>query len=290
MLGQHDAVTAVVDDLIASAHGLGSPGRPRSYVFARPPGIGKTSLARAVQQVLGGPGSAPLRFDCSELPGPQDAKRLLDVNEPDSLAGGLMARPGAVVLFDEVDRSHPLVRGLLYQLLEGRLTTLEGRLVPSANATVVMTTNAGEAAWMRPLAGDKERDAARAATVRACADMLGAAITSRVTRIIVFPPLSNEDGRSIVELELERFTARPDLRERCISVSATPRLVDALARNGVSSRSGARGVQKVVYVAVAVPVARFINEQRVARSRLVVDALGGGDELDGVRIEVERWN
>ena len=153
-----------------------------------------------------------------------------------------------------------------------------------------MTTNAGEAAWMRPLAGDKQRDAARASTVRACAEMLGAAITSRVTRVLVFPPLSDEDGRSIVELELERFAARPDLRERRISVSATPRLVDALARTGVSCRSGARGVQKAVYVAVAVPVAQFINEQRVARSRLVVDAVGRGDELDGVRIEVERWN
>ncbi len=290
VLGQHDAVTAVVDDLIAWVHGLGSPGRPRSYVFAGPPGIGKTSLACAFQQVVGGPESSPLRFDCSELPGPQDAKRLLDVDEPDSLAGGLMSRPGAVVLFDEVDRAHPLVRGLLYQLLEGRLTTLEGRHVPSANATVIMTTNAGEAAWMRPLAGEKERDDARAATVHACADMLGAAITSRVTRVLVFPPLSNEDGRSIVELELQRIASRPDLRERHISVSATPRLVEALARSGVSSRSGARGVQKTVYVAVAVPVAQFINERHVARSRLVVDAVGRGDELDGVRIELERWN
>jgi hypothetical protein len=49
-------------------------------------------------------------------------------------------------------------------------------------------------------------------------------------------------------------------------------------------------VQKAVYVALAVPVARLINEQDVARSRLVVDALSDSPELEGVRIEIERWN
>ncbi len=73
-------------------------------------------------------------------------------------------------------------------------------------------------------------------------------------------------------------------------MAATPRLVEALAAACLSSRSGARGVQKAVYVAVAVPVARLINEQDVRRSRLVVDALTSADELEGVRIEIERWN
>ncbi len=131
---------------------------------------------------------------------------------------------------------------------------------------------------------------ARAATLRACAEVLGDAITSRITRLLVFPPLGDSAGRSIVELELERFVGRPDLRERGVTVSATPRLVDALAHSGLSGRSGARGVQKAVYIAVAIPVARLINEQDVRRSRLVVDAMTAGEELEGVRIEIERWN
>ena len=120
--------------------------------------------------------------------------------------------------------------------------------------------------------------------------MLGDAVFSRVSRVLVFPPLAAEAGRSIVELEVERLAARPDLQARGIGVSATPRLIDALARTGLSDRTGARGVQKAVYVALAVPVARLINEQDVARSRLVVDAVSDGAELDGVRIEVARWN
>ena len=290
VLGQHDACAAVVDDLVAAVYGLGSPGRPRSYVFAGPPGIGKTSLACAFQHVLGGAGSEPLRFDCTELVSPSDALRLLSTDVPDSLVVGLLERPGAVVLFDEVDRAHPFVRGLLYQLLEGRITTRQGRLVSSANATVIMTTNAGDGAWMRAGMNDAQKEEARAATLRACAEVLGDAITSRVTRLLVFPPLAAADGRSIVELELERFVERPDLKERGIMVNATPRLVEALAHSGLSSRSGARGVQKAVYIAVAIPVARLINEQDVRRSRLVVDAMTSNEGLEGVRIEIERWN
>ena len=290
VLGQHDACTAVVDDLLASVYGLASPGRPLSYVFAGPPGIGKTSLACALQVTLGGPGTEPLRFDCTEFASPGDATRLLSTDEPDSLAVGLLRRPGAVVLLDEFDRAHPFVRGLLYQLLEGRVTTREGEVVSSANATVIMTTNAGDAAWMRAGMDDRQREEARTAALRACAEVLGDAVTSRVTRLLVFPPLAPAAGRAIVELELERFAGRPDLKERGVAVSATPRLVDALAHSGLSSKSGARGVQKAVYVAVAIPVARLINEQDVRRSRLIVDAMTCGEELEGVRIEIERWN
>jgi ATP-dependent Clp protease ATP-binding subunit ClpB len=290
VLGQHDACAAVVDDLIASVYGLASPGRPRSYVFAGPPGIGKTSLACAFQTVLGGASSRPLRFDCTELVAASDALRLLSTDEPDSLVVGLLEQPGAVVLFDEVDRAHPFVRGLLYQLLEGRITTREGGLVSSANATVILTTNAGDGAWMHAGMNEAQKGQARAATLRACAEVFGDAITSRVTRLLVFPPLAAAAGRSIVELELERFGGRPDLKERGIMVSATPRLVEALAHSGLSSRSGARGVQKAVYIAVAIPVAQLINEQDVRRSRLVVDAMTAGEELEGVRIEIERWN
>jgi ATP-dependent Clp protease ATP-binding subunit ClpA len=53
------------------------------------------------------------------------------------------------------------------------------------------------------------------------------------------------------------------MKERGIMVSAMPRLVEALAPSGLSSRSGARGVQKAVYIAVAIPVAQRINEQDV---------------------------
>ena len=122
------------------------------------------------------------------------APRLLSTHEPDSLVVGLLERPGAVVHFDEVDR-------VLYELLKGRITTREGSVVSSANATVIMTTNAGDGAWTLPGMTGAQKEEARAATLRACAEVFGDAITSRVTRLLAFPPLAAAAGRSIVELE-----------------------------------------------------------------------------------------
>lgn len=93
-----------MDDLIAWEYGLATGGRPKSYVFA---------------------------------------DRQLSSRESASPAVGLLRRPGAVVLLDEVNRAHRFVRGLLYQPQEGRITTLEGTTVSSVNATVIMSTNAG---------------------------------------------------------------------------------------------------------------------------------------------------
>jgi len=100
----------------------------------------------------------------------------------------------------------------------------EQRLLDDAVIAGWPSRNAGDGAWMRAGMNEAQKEEARAATLRACAEVLGDAITSRVTRLLVFPPLAAAAGRSIVELELERFIERPDLRERGIMVSpAAPR-------------------------------------------------------------------
>jgi ATP-dependent Clp protease ATP-binding subunit ClpC len=285
VVGQRRACAALADDLIAAAQGLTPPGRPRSYLLAGTPGVGKTSLACAVQRMLGGGDSEPLRFDCSEYSASSlEVMRLL-ANEPGSLTTGLMRRPGAVVLLDEIDRLHPAARDLLYQMLgEGRLTTLEGETVSCANAVVFMTTNAGSGPWLRTTMDESQVTKASAATRRACIEMLGPAIASRVTRILVFPPLELEHTVSIVQTELERIAAVPSLKERGIVLEATSELVRAIAHHGLSSTNGARGLHKVIHESVAIPVARYLSEQPSASGRLLVDAIRVDGVLEGVRI------
>lgn len=280
--GQHDACQILAEDQVAKAHGLTALDRPLSYVFFGPPGNGKTSSALLLQEVLGGAGSTPVRIDCTEFSTPFDVKNLTAV-----ITTGLVGRPAAVVILDEVNLLHSFGRDLLYQMLEGRITTADGLVVSTANATVVMTTNEGDEAWLR--AGARPGGAADApvSAGRACRELLGAAISSRVTRFVAFPPLTAVHGEAIVRVELGRFAQRPGVAGRGLRIFATDQLVTALAEVGMNSSNGARGIQKTIDAAVAKPLATLFGERSVRNSRLELEAIMDGDVLEGVRITIE---
>lgn len=285
VIGQREACSAVANDLVAGSLGLIAPGGPVSYVLAGTPGVGKTSLACAVQRLLGGARSEPWRIDCSEYAASSlDVLRLLS-NEPGSLVTGLARRPGTVVLLDEIDRLHPSARDLLYQMLgEGRITSLEGETISCSNAVVFMTTNAGSKPWMRSGMDCAAQDQAAAFTRRACVEMLGPAIASRVTRILVFPPLRSEHTESIVRAELSKVETLPGIVERGLSIDVSGGLVAALAAFGRSNTSGARGLQKVIHEVVMIPISRYLNERPGTTGTLQIDALEVAGNFEGVRV------
>jgi ATP-dependent Clp protease ATP-binding subunit ClpA len=190
-----------------------------------------------------------------------------------------------VVLLDEIDRLHPAARDLLYQFLgEGRLTTLDGEVVSCANAVVFMTTNTGSRSFLGRRLDSAEEARAVAATRQACVEMLGAAVASRLTRVLVFPPLGAEHAVAIIQSELARIAAVPALIQRGIVLKPTSDLVAALAQHGMSRTNGARGLHKLVHEVVAVPMARYLSDEPAASGRVVVDAIRVGGCLGGVRI------
>lgn len=283
VLGQHQASAAVADDLVAMALGLSAPGRPLSYVLAGTPGVGKTTLACAVQELLAGRGTQPWRIDCSEYSTPFDVQRLLSGGS-DSLITGLARRPASVVLLDEIDRLHPSGRDLLYQMLEGRLTSLQGETVSCANAVVFMTTNTGSAPWLRSSLDAATMSRAYATTRHECVEMLGPAIASRVSRILVFPPLGEEAASAIARLELENASRLPGLIDRGVMLDISENLVSALVRHGRSATNGVRGLHKVVHQAVAIPVAQYLHEHPDTTGCLRLDAIEVGGAFEGVRV------
>ncbi|MGB4593825.1 MAG: AAA family ATPase [Coriobacteriia bacterium] len=283
VVGQSVACAAVADDLVAMALGLSAPGRPLSYVLAGTPGVGKTTLACAVQEVLAGQGVHPWRIDCSEYSTPFDVQRLLSQGA-DSLITGLMRRPGTVVLLDEVDRLHPSGRDLLYQVLEGRLTSMQGETVSCANAVIFMTTNIGSAPWLRSSLDSAAADRAQAMTRQHCVEMLGPAIASRVGRILVFPPLDESEAAVITRVELGKAAKLPGLVDRGVELDVSDGLVTALARVGRSATNGVRGLQKMVHEVVVIPVARYLHEHPDASGHLRLDAIEVGGALEGVRV------
>jgi ATP-dependent Clp protease ATP-binding subunit ClpB len=153
VIGQDDAVQAVVDCVIRSKAGLSRSNQPTgSFLFAGPTGVGKTSLARALfTELYDGDERHLVRIDMSEYTEAHSVSRLVGAppgyighDEGGQLTEAVRRKPYTVVLFDEVEKAHPRVLSVLLQVLdEGRLTDSKGRTVNFTNTVIILTSNIG---------------------------------------------------------------------------------------------------------------------------------------------------
>jgi hypothetical protein len=157
--GQEQAVTKTVDILMRSVMGLtgaqaGSRGgnRPRGLLFlAGPTGTGKTELAKTLTELVFGDERAYIRFDMSEFSEAHSGARLLGAppgyvgfEAGGELTNAVREKPFSVVLFDEVEKAHPLILDKFLQILEdGRLTDGRGDTAYFSETILVLTSNLG---------------------------------------------------------------------------------------------------------------------------------------------------
>jgi ATP-dependent Clp protease ATP-binding subunit ClpC len=220
VLGQEQAVDTVTRALLRSRLGLGQDRRPRGcFLFAGPTGVGKTELCRALAQELFGTEDALIRLDMTELTEKTGTATL--IGAPPGYAGygegGILTekvrkRPYSLVLFDEVEKAHGDVRGLLLQIMdEGQLTDAEGLRVDFRNTVVVMTCNLGAASICREGAAlgfsaqapDRETRLRKELETCFSGEFLG-----RLDAIVPFYPPSQDAKQAIAEKLLGEFCSR----------------------------------------------------------------------------------
>src|SRR5699024_2736341 len=154
VVGQEEAVKAVARAVRRGRVGLKEPERPTGcFLFLGPTGVGKTELSRALAGALFGSEEALFRFDMSEYMEKHAISRLIGSppgyvghEEGGQLTEKVRRRPYCVVLFDEIEKAHPDVWGILLQIMEdGVVTDSQGRKADFRNAVVVLTSNVGAA-------------------------------------------------------------------------------------------------------------------------------------------------
>ena len=152
VVGQTQAVKQTAEAVRRGLSGFRDPARPvASLLFTGPTGVGKTELCRALAQELFGCREALIRLDMSEYMEKHSVARLIGAppgyigyEEGGKLTEAVRRRPYCLVLFDELEKAHPDVSGILLQIMEeGVLTDSTGRKVSFKNAVVVMTSNLG---------------------------------------------------------------------------------------------------------------------------------------------------
>jgi len=280
VVGQEEAVTAVANAVRRGRAGLSDPNRPiGSFIFLGPTGVGKTELARALAEFLFDDEQAMTRIDMSEYMEKHTVARLVGAppgyvgyEEGGQLTEAVRRRPYAVILFDEIEKAHPDVFNILLQLLEdGRLTDGQGRTVDFRNTVVIMTSNLGSHILQDPnlTEADKEK-----AVLEAVRHNFRPEFLNRVDEIIIFKPLTREQIKTIVNIQLERLRKR--LAERRITLQLTPAALDLIANEGYDPVFGARPLKRVIQRRLQDPLAMAVLDGKFGEGDTVlVDAEKG---------------
>ena len=261
IIGQTDAVKSLSQSIRRSRAGLKDPKRPGgSFIFAGPTGVGKTELAKTLAEFLFGDEDALIQMDMSEFSEKHTASRLFGAppgyvgyDEGGQLTEKVRRRPFSVVLFDEIEKAHPDIFNSLLQILEeGRLTDAQGRMVDFKNTVILMTTNLGTRDINKAvLTGFQSTESMthdygrmKAKVNEELKQHFRPEFLNRVDEVVVFPPLTQDDIRQIVDLMIGRLRER--MHDQDMDIELTDAARELLAQRGYDPVLGARPLRRTI--------------------------------------------
>lgn len=266
IIGQDEAVSAVVRAIKRSRAGVQTKRKPVSFIFAGPTGVGKTELVKTLASILFDTPDALIRLDMSEYMEKHTVSRILGsppgyvgYDDAGQLTEKIRRRPYSVILFDEIEKAHPDVLNILLQILDdGRITDSHGKTVNFENTIIVMTTNAGSNLNLNSIGfGTVEKpkiDAQR--TQKALSDFLRPEFLNRVDEIITFRQLDEGDFVKIAKLMLGDLAKT--MSEHGVSLSYTDAAAEYIAKSSFSTKYGARNMRRFIQRNVEDAIANII--------------------------------
>jgi ATP-dependent Clp protease ATP-binding subunit ClpA/protein subunit release factor B len=272
ILGQEDAVSAVLRSVALLKAGLNDPRRPiGAFLFAGPTGVGKTHLAKLLAEYLFGSAERLVRLNMADYQAEGDETNVFGApwaQNADGKRGELTrlldGKVFAVLLLDEFEKAHAAVHDRFLQLFdEGRFINAGGETVPCNNVLIVATSNVGAEVYREPpigFSGSRSDDDLRSEVDRRIGAAFRAEFLNRFDAICHFQPLRKVEIRRIAHREVGRVLERDGIRTRGLDVEVAPEVVDLLVDRGYSPVFGARFLQreieKTLTAALAVEIVR----------------------------------
>jgi len=259
VLGQDHALQAVAQRVRTSRANLDDPNKPKGvFLFVGPSGIGKTETALALADVLYGGEKKLITINMSEYQEAHSVSGLkgsppgyVGYGEGGVLTEAVRRNPYSVVLLDEVEKAHPDVLELFFQVFDkGVLDDAEGREIDFKNTLIILTSNVGSATMMQVCLNLPEGQALPTA------DELDLKIRPQLMKsfkpaflgrlkVIPFYPISDDVLVEIIKLKLSKIQQRITTNHKAELVY-DDKLVEAVLARCTEVDSGARNVDNIL--------------------------------------------
>jgi ATP-dependent Clp protease ATP-binding subunit ClpC len=272
IVGQDEAVSKLTKAIRRTRAGLKNPTRPiGSFIFLGPTGVGKTELCKVLARYLFDSDNALVRIDMSEYMEKFSLSRLVGAppgyvgyEEGGQLTEKVRRRPYSVVLFDEIEKAHPDIYGILLQVLDdGVLTDSLGRKVDFKNTIIIMTTNVGARDIKNigsiGFGGEKADDkysSLKNTVEEAMRKLFNPEFLNRVDETIVFRNLEKEDILKIIDIDLKEIYKNIHENKMLLSLDISAK--NFLAEKGFDAKFGARPLRRAIQKYVEDPLSEEI--------------------------------
>ncbi|MYM82917.1 type VI secretion system ATPase TssH [Duganella sp. FT50W] len=289
ILGQPHAIAAVAQRVRTARANLDDPNKPKGvFLFVGPSGVGKTETALALADVLYGGERKLITINMSEYQEAHSVSGLkgsppgyVGYGQGGVLTEAVRRQPYSVVLLDEIEKAHPDVLELFYQVFDkGVMDDAEGREIDFRNTIIIATANAGSATIMQACLNQDtppQPEELEALLRPQLVKHFKPAFLGRV-KVAPYYPIADAVLKEIIALKLARIGQR--IREQHhAEFSYEPTLLDAVLARCTEVDSGARNVDHILNGTLLPEIAqavleRMAQEQAVARIGVSVTAKG----------------
>ena len=288
VIGQDHALSAISQRIRTAKASLDDPGKPVGvFLLVGPSGVGKTETALTLSDQLYGGERNLITINMSEFQEAHTVSTLkgsppgyVGYGEGGVLTEAVRRRPYSVVLLDEVEKAHPDVLELFFQVFDkGQMEDGEGREIDFKNTIIILTSNAGTDTIMK-LTADPETMPAEDGLVKALKPELNKIFKPAfLGRLVIIPyfPIRDEALKKIVVLKLGKIQRRLQENHR-IALTLDDAVIDEVAKRCTEVESGARNVDNILTNTMLPDISRQILGKIAAGERPQAIHVGLGED------------